>query len=53
MVKNLPANAGEVGNVGSIARPRRSPGEGNCNSSILTWEIPWTDGRGRLQSMGA
>ena len=29
MVKNMPANAGEVGNVGLIAGPRKSPGEGN------------------------
>ena len=29
-------------------------GEGNCNpTSILTWEIPWTEDPGELQSMGA
>ena len=28
MVKNLPANAGDIG---SISDPRRSPGEGNGN----------------------
>ena len=32
----------------------RSPGEGNGNhSSILAWEIPWTEGPGRLQSTGS
>ena len=31
MVKNPPANAGDAGNVGSIARSRRSPEGGNGN----------------------
>ena len=36
MVKNPPANAGEMG---LIPGPGRSPGEGNDNhSSILAWE---------------
>ena len=43
-VKNPPANAG---NMGSIPGSGRSPGEGNGNplphSSILAWEIPWTE----------
>ena len=30
-----------------------SPGEENSNaSSILSWETPWTEEPGRLQSMG-
>ena len=29
MVKNLPANAGDAGDVGSIPRSERSPGEVN------------------------
>ena len=29
MVKNLPANAGEARDAGSIPGPGRSPGEGN------------------------
>ena len=29
MVKNLPANAGDAGHVGSIPGSERSPGEGN------------------------
>ena len=52
VVKNLPAN---VGDVGLIPGWGRSPGEGNGNpthSSILLWEIPWTEEPGRLQSMG-
>ena len=31
MVKNLPANAGDVGDVGLIPESGRSPGEGNGN----------------------
>ena len=31
MVKNLPANAGATGDVGSIAGSGRSPGGGNSN----------------------
>ena len=49
VVKNLPAN---VGDVGSISGSGRSPGEGNTCSSIFAWEIPWTEEPGGLQSMG-
>ena len=49
VVKNLPAN---VGDVGSIPGSGRSPGEGNTCSSIFAWEIPWTEEPGGLQSMG-
>ena len=31
MVKNLPANAGDTGDVGSTPGSGRSPGEGNGN----------------------
>ena len=31
MVKNLPANAGDTEDTGSIPRSGRSPGEGNGN----------------------
>ena len=41
MVKNLPANAGDTGDVGLIPGPGRSPGAGNGNhSSVLAWRIP-------------
>ena len=53
MVKNLPANTGDIRDMGSI------PGSGNplekgmaIHSSILAWEIPWMEEPGRLQSMG-
>ena len=32
MVKNLPANAGAIGDVGSIPGSGRSPGGGNSNT---------------------
>ena len=48
-VKNLPANAGDAGDVGL------TPGSGTrlekemiTHSSILAWEIPWTEEPGRL-----
>ena len=39
VVKNPPANAGDIRDVGSIPGSGRSPGEGNGNhSSILAWK---------------
>ena len=50
MIKNLSANAGDLG---SVPGRGRSPGEGNAtHSSILSWEIPRTGESGSLQSMG-
>ena len=41
VVKNLPANAGDVGLIPEL---ERSPGEGNGNPlRILSWEIPWSE----------
>ena len=41
VVKNLPANAGDVGLIPGLGR---SPGEVNGNPSrILAWRIPWTE----------
>ena len=49
VVKNPPTNAGDSG---SIPGSGKSPGEGNgTHSSILVWEIPWTEKPGELQSM--
>ena len=44
-------NAGDAGLVPGLGR---SPGAGSMAtpSSILAWEIPWTQEAGRLQSMG-
>ena len=53
MVKNLPANAGDVGDLGLIRGSGRSPGGGMAtHSSILAWRIPWAEKPGGLQSMG-
>ena len=49
MVKDPPASAGDSG---STPQWGRLPGEGNGNS-LFAWEILWTEGPGRLQSMGS
>ena len=53
VVKNLPANTGDTGDVGLI------PGEKDplekemtTHSSILAWRIPWTEEPGGLRSWG-
>ena len=46
-------SACNVGDLGSIPGSERSPGEGNGNSSILTWRIPWAQEPGGLQSLGS
>ena len=44
VVKNLPANAGDMRDVGSIPGSGRSPEGGMAtHSSILAWRIPWTE----------
>ena len=43
VIKNLPANAGDMGDAALIPSSGRSSGEGNIiHSSILAWRIPWT-----------
>ena len=54
VVKDLPTNAGEVRDSGSISGWGRSPGGGHVDhSSSLAWEIPWTEEPGRLRFMGS
>ena len=36
-----------------LKTPTDAPGEGNGNSSILAWRIPWTEEPGGLQSIGS
>ena len=49
VAKNPPANA--MGLIPGLGRP---PGEGNATlSSILAWEIPWTEEPGGLHPMGS
>ena len=52
MVKNPPANAGDIRDAGSIPGSGRSLEEDMAtHSSILAWRIPWTEELGRPQSM--
>ena len=64
VVKNPPANAGDLRNAGSISGLGRFPGGGHGNplqysclenpmDSILAWRIPWTEEPGGLQSLGS
>ena len=53
VVKNLPANAGDAGDPGSIPGSERSPGEGMAtHASVLAWEMPWTEESGGLRPWG-
>ena len=53
MVKNLPANAGDaVDPVRSLGWEDPLEKEMATHSSILAWELPWTEEPGRLQSLG-
>ena len=54
MIKNLPGNAGDIRDTGSIPGWRGSPGEGNGNPfQYSCLEILWTEESGGLQSMGS
>ena len=54
MVKNLPANAGDVRDLGSIPGSEDSLEEGLAtHSNILAWRIAWMEEPGGLQSMGS
>ena len=54
MVKNLPANAGDVRKAGLIPGLGHPLEEGMAtHSSILAWRIPWTEEPGGLQSIGS
>ena len=49
MVKNLPVSAGDVGSIPELGRTLEK--EMVSHSSLLTWEIPWTEEPGGLQPM--
>ena len=51
MVKNLPANAGDMRS--SLGQENPLEEEMAIHSSNLAWKIPWTEEPGRLQSMGS
>ena len=49
VIKNLPANTGDMV---SIPGSGRFPGEEmDTHSSILAWEIPWTEETSRLHGV--
>ena len=52
VVKNPPVNSGNSRNMGSVPG-KEDPLEKEMatHSSILAWDIPWTEEPGRLQSM--
>ena len=50
MVKNLPATWET--HIQSLSQEDPLEKEIVTHSSILAWEIPWTEDTGRLQSMG-
>ena len=58
VVKNLPTNARDIGDVGSILGSdpwvRKIPWrwESQTTSNILVWRIPWTEEHESLQSIG-
>ena len=54
MVKNPPANAGDVRDANMIPGLRRFPGRGMATySSIFAWRIPWIEEPSRLQFIGS
>ena len=53
VLKNLPANAGDLRDPGSIPGLGRSlEKEMATHSSILAWRTPWREELGRLRSIG-
>ena len=53
VVKNPPANAGDIRDAHWIPMSERSPGLEKGNPLWSAWEIPWTEETGGLQSMGS
>ena len=49
--KKSVCQAGEVGSVPGLEDPQEK--KMAPHSTILAWEIPWTEKPGRLQSMGS
>ena len=53
LVKDLPANAGDIRDADSIPVSEQSPAEGNNTPLQYSFlEIPWTEGPGKLRSIG-
>ena len=51
VVKNFPANAGDVGSIPAREDPLEK--EMETHSSTLAWGIPWTEEPRGLQSVGS
>ena len=50
MVRNLPANAGDVRDAGqSLGREDPLEEDMTTHSSVLAWEVPWREEPGRFQ----
>ena len=49
VVKNLPANPRDIKRIPGLGRSLEE--EMATHSSIVAWEIPWTEEAGRLQSI--
>ena len=52
VVKNLPANAGEMGLIPESGKSPEKEEEMETHFSVLAWKISWTEEAGVLQSMG-
>ena len=52
MIKNPPTNAGDETQPHSLGQEDPLENKMATHSSILAWEISWTQEPGRLQSMG-
>ena len=53
-VKNVPVNARDTGDAGSIPELETSPEKETATRfSILAWRIPWTEGPGGLLITGS
>ena len=54
MIKNTPANAGDIRDTGRSLGWEDSLEEGMAtHSSVLAWRTPWTEESGGLQSAGS
>jgi len=49
VIKNLPANAGDLGSIPGLEDPLEK--EMATHSSIFAWEIPWTEEPGGLHGV--
>ena len=53
VVKNPPANAGDVRDAGSLGQEDPLEEGMATHSSFLAWRIPWTEEPGGLQALGS